>query len=126
MCDVCGGDPAQLRQDLRRQGQLPSGKVLTQMGERRCAGNQQDVGRAVQQPRQRNLHRSCPQAVRHVRQGGRLQRREPAEREERYVWDALPSQVVDQGVVVALSQILVVLHAHDVGDRLRLGDRGLP
>ncbi len=56
--------------------------------------------------------------------GGRLERREPAEREERHVRDALPGQVVDQGVVVAVGQVVVVLHAHDVGDRLRLGHLG--
>ena len=78
----------------------------------------------MQQPRQRDLHRRGPEPARDGRQGGRLQRREPAEREERHVRDALPGQVVDQGVVVAVGQVVVVLHAHDVGDRLRLGHLG--
>ncbi len=118
------GDPVQLRQGLRRQRQLPGGQVLAEVGDRRRAGDQQDVGRPVQQPRQRDLHRRGPESVRDGRQGGRLQRREPAEREERHVRDALPGQVVDQGVVVAVGQVVVVLHAHDIGDRLRLGHLG--
>ncbi len=121
---AAGGDPVQLRQGLRRQRQLPGGQVLAEVGERRRAGDQQDVGRPVQQPRQRDLHRRGPEPARDVRQRGRLQRREPAEREERHVGDALPGQVVDQGVVVAVGQVVVVLHAHDVGDRLRLGHLG--
>jgi hypothetical protein len=96
-----GGDAVQLRRGVRRKGQLPSGQVLAKVGYGRCAGDQQDVARPVQQPRQRDLHRRRPESVRDGRQGGRLERREPAEREERHVRDALPGQVVDQGVVVA-------------------------
>ena len=92
------------------------------MGDRRGAGDQQDVGRALQQPGERDLHRRRAERCRDVRQGRRLQRREAAEREERHVGDALPGQVVDQRVVVAVRQVVVVLHADDVGDRLRLGD----
>ena len=86
---------------VRRKGQLPGGQVLAKVGYGRCARDQQDVARPVQQPRQRDLHRRRPESVRDGRQGGRLERREPAEREERHVRDALPGQVVDQGVVVA-------------------------
>ena len=39
-----GGDPVQLRQDLRRQRQPSGGQVLTDVGDRRSAGDQQDVG----------------------------------------------------------------------------------
>ena len=106
------------------QRQLRGGQVLAEVGDRRCAGDQQDVGRPVQEPRQRDLHRRGPKPPRDVRQSRRLQRREPAEREERHVRDALPGQVIDQGVVVAVGQVVVVLHADDLGDRLRLGDLG--
>ena len=102
----------------------PAARFSRRWATRRCARDQQDVGRSVQQPRQRDLNRRGPEPTRDGRQGKRLQRREPAEREERYVRDALPGQLVDQGVVVALGQVVVVLHAHDVGDRLRLGDLG--
>ena len=119
-----GGDPVQLRSCLRRQRQLTGGQVLAEVGDRRRAGDQQDVGRPVQQPRQRDLHRRGPESACDGQQGGRLQRREPAEREERHVSDALSGQVVDQGVVVAVGQVVVVLHAHDVGDRLRLDHLG--
>jgi hypothetical protein len=74
----------------------------------------------VQQPRQRDLHRCGPEPARSFRESRRLQRRKPAEREEGHVCDALPGQVVDQGVVLALDHVVVVLHAHNVGDRLRL------
>src|SRR5262245_61159556 len=43
-----GGNSVQLLQDLRRERQPPRGKVLAQMGYRRCARDQQDVGRALQ------------------------------------------------------------------------------
>ena len=83
-----GGDGLQLRQGFWRQRQLTGGQVLAEVGDRRRAGNQEDVGRAVQQPRQRDLHRREPEPVCDGRQGGRLQRRESPEREERDVRDA--------------------------------------
>ena len=49
-------------------------------------------------------------------QGCRLQRLEPAEREERHIGDAVAGQIVDQGVVAAMREIVVVLNADDRGD----------
>ena len=96
---------------------------------RRCVrddvpGINRMIGRAVQQPCQGDLHRRGPEPARDGRQRGRLERREPAEREERHVGDALPGQVVDERVVLAVGQVVEVLDAHDLGDRLRLGHLG--
>ena len=49
-----------------------------------------------------------------------LQRREAAEREVRHVGDALLGQGVDQLVVLAVGEVVEVLHADDGRDRLRL------
>ncbi len=65
--------------------QRGGGQVLPQMAHRGGAGDQQDVGRAPQQPGERHLHRRRPQALRHPGQLRRLQRREAAEREIRHV-----------------------------------------
>ena len=55
-----------------------------------------------------------------------LQRSEAAEREERDVGDALRGEVVDEGVVRAMGDVVEVLDADDFGDGLRLGQlRGL-
>ena len=60
-------DERQLRQlgDGRvRQRQLRRRQILMQVGDRRGARNQKDVGRAMQQPRERDLHRSCAEPCR--------------------------------------------------------------
>jgi hypothetical protein len=36
-------------------------KVLAKMREGRCSGDQQDIGRALQKPRKRNLHGCSPE-----------------------------------------------------------------
>ena len=46
----------------------------------------------------------------------RLQRSEAAERKERHIGDAVAGQIVDQGVVGAMRQIVMVLHADDLAD----------
>ena len=43
--------------------QLGRGEVLPQMGDGRGAGDQQDVGRAAQQPGERHLHRRGAEAL---------------------------------------------------------------
>jgi len=45
-----------------------------------------------------------------------LERAESAEREERHIGDAAAGQFVDQRIVRAMHQIVVVLHADDLGD----------
>ena len=49
-----------------------------------------------------------------------MQRREAAQREERHVRHALPGQLVDERVIAAVREVIVVLHADDLGDGLRL------
>ncbi len=76
----------------------------------------------MQQPGQRDLHRRQLQPCRDIGQGLRLQRREAAEREERHIGDALLAECVDQAIVVAVHQVVVVLHADYRRDALRLGN----
>ena len=95
------------------QRQPGGGQVFAEVGHGRGAGDQQDVGRPVQQPGQGDLHGRGPEPPRDGRQGRRLQGREPAEREERDVGDSLPGQFVDQRVVLALGQVVEVLHGPD-------------
>src|SRR5277367_6051438 len=80
-------------------------EILAKMPDGRRTRDQQNVRRALKQPRQRDLHRRGPESVGDGRQLGRLQRREPAERKERHVRDTLAGQIVDQGVVIAESHV---------------------
>ena len=64
----------------------------------------------------------APRLRRHVRQRRGLQRREAAEREERHIGDAVPRQLVDQRVVVAVREVVLVLHADDRRDGARFLD----
>ena len=50
-------DPIQHGHGVTRQFQVGGRKIFTQMRHRRGARNQQDVGRALEQPGERNLHR---------------------------------------------------------------------
>ncbi len=58
----------------------------------------------------------APRRCGDVGQGRRLQRVEPAERKERHIGDAVAGKIVDQGVVAPMRQIVLVLHADDLGD----------
>ena len=82
----------------------------------RRAGDQQDVRRALQQPGERDRHRSRAEPGGDAAQGVGLERGEAAEREVRHVGDALLGQARDQVVVVAMGDVVHVLHA---GDRSR-------
>jgi len=53
-------------------------------------------------------------ARRYGGQSRRLQRCESAKWEVRYIGDAVLGQVVDQGVVIAMRHIVLVLHANDL------------
>ena len=72
------------------------------MIDRTRAGDQQDIGRALQQPGERDLHWCCVQIFRHALQRVRLQGIEPAEREERDIGDPLTREVIDQIVIAAI------------------------
>ena len=54
----------------------------------------------------------------------RLQRREAAEREERHIGGARRRKLIDQRVVVAVGEVVMVLHADDLGNGARLLDLG--
>src|SRR6202043_2760727 len=54
--------------------------------------------------------------ARHSREGIGLKRREAAEREKWHVGDMLRGELVDQSIVVAMSEIVLVLYTHDIGD----------
>ena len=66
----------------------------------------------------------APSSAATADEGRGLQGREAAEREERHIGDALAGQLVDQRVVGAVGEIVVVLHADHRGDGPRLGDLG--
>ena len=59
--------------------------------------------------------RRSVQAVGDGRQHRRLQRAEPAQGKERHIGDSVLRERIDQGVVAAMSKVVVVLHAGDLG-----------
>ena len=79
-----------------RQGQCGSGEIFPQVAEGRGAGDQQEVGRALQQPGQRHLHRRGVQRRGYRVQGLGVQRGKAAQREERHVGNTLRGQRIDQ------------------------------
>src|ERR1700723_4484451 len=97
-------------------------EILAKMMERRCPGDHKDVRRAVEQPRQGNLHRRGIEARRRFRQDPRLQWTEPAKGKERNVRDAVTSKVRDQRIVGPMRQVAMILDADDGDDPPRLRD----
>jgi len=83
-------------------------------------GDEQDIGSALQQPSQRHLHWRRIHALRHLGKRLGLERGETAQRKERNITDALPRKFIDQRIIIAMDQIVVVLHAHYFGDPLGL------
>jgi len=57
------------RHDAIREIKLGCGQVFAQVRDGRTAGDQQDVGRAAQQPGKRNLHRGGTEAEGNAGQG---------------------------------------------------------
>src|SRR5271165_3055830 len=90
------------------------------MLEGRGTGDQQDVGRAVKQPGERDLHWSSFERRRSRIKRRRLQRSEASQREERHISNALTRKVVDKAVVRPVRNVVEVLHADDLGNRLPL------
>ena len=88
-------------------------EILAKMLERRCSGNHQDVRRALEEPRECNLHRRGIEARRCFRQGLRLQWSEPAKRKERNVGDAVAGKVRDERIVGSMCQVVLILDADD-------------
>src|SRR5580700_922407 len=91
------------------------------MIERGRSRNQQEVRRALQKPCKRHLHRRGLQRGGDSVQYRRLQWGEPAQREEWNISDSLRRQLTDEAVIVAVCQVIEVLHANYLGNGLRLG-----
>ena len=106
---------------VRWKFQCRGREIFAEMADRRCAGNEKNVGGALQQPRQRDLHRRRLEGCRSRVERCRLERREPSEREVRHVGNALGGQIVDELVVAALGYVVEVLNADNLRDCLRLG-----
>ena len=108
-----GCDALQLLDDIVGQNDLGRRQIFLQMHHRRGAGNEKDIGRATKQPGKRDLHRRSAKTRGDGGQGRRLQRIETAEREERHIGGAVARQIVNQRVVVAVRQVVIILHAND-------------
>ena len=68
------------------------------------------------------MHRRRSEVRRNIRQRRRLQRREAAEREERHVCDTVRGERVDERVVVTMRDVVLILHADDLGHLAALLD----
>src|SRR5580704_6801926 len=95
---------------FRRNLQRRSLEILPKMLAGRCSRNQQNVGRALQKPRQSNLHRRRAETRGDIRQLCRLQWREPAERKERHVRNPVASELVDERVIGSMHEVVVILY----------------
>src|SRR5215469_8411218 len=91
------------------------------MRNRRRAGNEQDVGRAMQKPRQRDLHGRRFQGCRRRVEHGGLQWVESTQGEKWHIRNALLPQFLDESVILALPDVVEILDAHDLRDFARLG-----
>jgi len=89
-------NPVEFRDLPRRKSQGRSFEILVQMMDRRCARNQQDVGSALKESRQRDLHRCRTQGSRGRGQCRRLQRSKPSQRKEWHVRDVLPREFISR------------------------------
>ena len=90
------------------------------MVKRRGAGNQQNIGRALEQPGQGYLHRRDLKSGGDLIEHRRLQWREASQGEEWNVGDALPGERIDEGIILAIGYIVEILDADDLGDFLSL------
>src|ERR1051325_3291075 len=91
------------------------------MRDGRCAGDQQDIGRALKQPGECYLQRRSIENPGGCVEGRRLQRREASQRKERHIGYASTCKVVDKAIVMPVRHVVEVLYADNFGNRLRLG-----
>src|SRR5260370_19479744 len=112
------GNRVQRGDRVRRQFQCCSSEVLSEMADGRSAGNGQNVRRPLKKPGKRDLRRSGLQGCRYLVELRRLQRRESFQREEWDIGDALLCKSIDEGVVIAMCQIVEVLDANNIRDSL--------
>ncbi len=96
-------------------------EIFAEMADRRCAGNEQNIGSALKQPCKRDLHRRRLHGCRSRVKRCRLERRESSEREVGHIGNALGLQIIDERVIATLREVIQVLDADNFRDRLRLG-----
>lgn len=113
-------DPVQRGPDVVRQVECDCGKIFPQMNNGRGTGDQQNIWRAMQQPSDGHLHGRGAKQTRYLRQNRGLQRAKATKREERHIRNAIITQVIDQLIVPAMHEIVVVLHADDLAKPSRL------
>ena len=80
------------------------------------------LGERCRQPRECDLHGGVMEGLRDRIELRRLQRSKAAEGEEGDVRDALRGEVLDESVVVAFGEVVLVLDADDVCDLLSGGE----
>src|SRR5215469_10213273 len=88
----------------------------------RSSGNQQDIGRVLQQPGKCNLHRRDLECSGRSIEYQRLQRREASQWEEWNISDTLRTELVDEGIVVPVGNVVEILYAHDFCNAPALGE----
>ena len=116
---MCRAAERPARRGARRCGRARS-DVLGQMLAGPGAGDEQDVGREVEQPGQRDLRRGRTQARAEVgedgtREDGVLDAAWPAQRAERHECDALRGAFVQEVERALIGEVEQVLHADDLG-----------
>lgn len=117
-----GADGVQGSENGRREVEGGGGEVLAEVRGRGGSGNEEDVGGAVEEPGEGYLHGGGVEVAGYVVEGGGLERAEAAEGEERDEGDALMGEVVEEGVVYAVGEVVEVLDADDGGDGLGFGE----
>src|SRR5258705_5018584 len=111
MCET-SADCVEIGVHFRRNLQRRSLKILAKMPQGRRSRNQQNVGRALEKPSKRNLHRRGVERRRGRVECRRLQRTKASQREKRNVSYALRGKVNDEAVIFPVCHIVEVLNAH--------------
>ena len=115
-------DPVEFGDRFRWKFQCRGREIFAEMADRRCAGNEKNVGGALKQPRQSDLRRRRPHGCCSRVERCRLERREASEREIRHVGNALDGQIIDESFVAALGHVVEILNADNLRDGLRLSE----
>src|SRR5579862_8802216 len=117
-CPNSFGNRVERSDRIRRQFECCSAEVVSEMAYGRRAGNRQNVRRPLKKPGKRDLHRSCVDGRRYPIELRRLQWSESSQREEWDISDALLRESIYEGIVIAMCQIVEVLHANNLGNSL--------
>src|SRR5579872_4157356 len=86
------------------------------MPERGGARDQEDVWRPAKEPGERDLHRRGAETLGHLGEDGGLQRGESSEGEEWHIGDAVVRELIDQRIVRAMREVVMILYADDLAD----------